>query len=155
MPYLIILIFVAIIAIFVVFFKKRNEKLMSEGKIIQRKTSFWEEAEYFITSSTFNDIAYSVKSTDLSDCKVSIEFDSENRLILFKSSYSWNAAIQFQDSLNGKNLFKFSFPAYRTRNGVPYRIDTMNVMQTAVEKILLSLDPQTTVETHRIKYNTK
>ena len=47
------------------------------------------------------------------------------------------------------------FPAYRTRNGVPYRPDTMNVMETAVEKTFLAIDPRTRVENHRLQFKSK
>ena len=92
---------------------------------------------------------------DISECKVSVEYDDDNQAMLYKSSHAWNAVIEYQGTQDGKNVFKFSFPAYRTRNGMPYRADTMNIMETAVEKAILSLDPQTTVETHKMKYKTK
>lgn len=155
MEFGIIAVFVIIIAVVVIIGLQRGKKLAAEGKIIKRQDSFWESAEYFTTNATINSFVSKVKSTDFSDCKITIEYHNSNRLILFKSNYAWNAAIEYQGVREGKNIFKFSFPAYRTRRGIPYRVDTMNIMETAIEKVFLSLDPQTLVETHRMKYKTK
>lgn len=155
MEFAIIAVFVVIIAVVIYIGQQRSKRLLEEGKIVKRQTSFWESAEFFRTNATFDSVVNSIKSTDFSDCKVTIEYDSTNQLILFKSSYAWNAAIEYQGMQEDKSVFKFSFPAYRTRKGVPYRVDTMNMMETAAEKIFLSLDPQTTVETHKMKYKTK
>ncbi len=132
---------------------QRSKKLFEEGKIIKRPSTFWENAELFITNTTLESFENAIQKFDLTDCKVSIEHFSNG--ILFKSSHSWNATVEFKGTKEDKNVFEFSFPAYKTKNGMPYRVDTMNIIETAVEKAFLSNDPETAVETHKMQYKTK
>lgn len=152
---IVFLIGIAIIAIAVAIGQKRGKKLLAEGKIVKRQSSFWERSELFTTTATLEDIVERVKTTDFSDCKASFEYFENDKLILFKSSHAWNATVTYKGTESGKNLFDFRFNAFQTRNGIPYRVDTMNMMETAIEKIILHLDPQTTVETHTMKLKTR
>lgn len=153
-----VLFFIIIMAVIVgaiVAGSARNKRLIEEGKIIDRGTGFYENAETFTTSATYDEIEKSVRGTSFSDCSVDILYYPDSKSILFKSSHAWNATIKYAGTQNGKNVFQFSFPTWRTHKGVPYRIDTMNMMETSIEKIFLSIDPQTTVVSQKQKYKTK
>ena len=54
-----------------------------------------------------------------------------------------------------KYCYRLSFTGWRTRRGMPYNLISMNVFLTQTEKMLLSLDPETTVETHKMEIKTK
>ncbi|MBQ6380604.1 MAG: hypothetical protein IJJ41_03260 [Clostridia bacterium] len=153
--YIIIAVSVVLFAVAIIVGVLRNRKLVQEGKIIKRQGSFWESAELFITQAAFDQVLRSLSRTDLRDCKVTAEHSSGSRYVVFRSSHAWNAALEYKGSNNGIHYYEFSFPAYRTRNGVPYRPDTMNVMETAVEKTFLAIDPRTRVENHRLQFKSK
>ena len=78
-----------------------------------------------------------------------------NKQVVFKSSYEWNAEILFLDESNGKYRYRFDFTAWNTHRGLPLRSDTMNMMETKVEKMFLKLDPQAKVDTEEMKLKTK
>lgn len=152
---LMILLIAGIIVAVVVIGQKRGKKLLAEGKIVKRQGSFWEYSELFTTTATYEQIVDAVKQTDFSDCQATAEYYDAEKTILFKSSHAWNATVTFKGTSEGKNQLDFRFSAYRTRKGIPYRVDTMNIMETAIEKIVLSIDSQTTVESHRMKLTVK
>ena len=134
----------------------KNKELAGDGKIIARQSRFFEEKEIFTTSATYQDLRQKITATDLSDAKVKVYVDVDGRrTILFKSTDAWNAVLEQIGEKDGKNVFQFYFPAWQTsRNGIVQTV-TMNVMATAVEKLILSLDPSTTVETHKMQIKTK
>ena len=134
----------------------KAKKLKSEGKIIDRSRLFWEEEEIFELDAPYEEVAEGVKQTDYSDCAVDIYYNIDGKKkIVFKSGYSWNAALVYKGMSDTKHIYNLSFTVWKTRNGAPYDIFSMNIFMTQTEKMLLSLDPETMVETHRIQLNTK
>lgn len=49
---------------------------------------------------------------------------------------------------------KHSDPVWNTRNSMPYGLNEMNIFLTVTEKMLLRLDPMTTVEIHKKEIST-
>ncbi len=154
---LVLLISAAIIGIVCYFGKQRNDRLIAEGKIISRKTNFYEFAEIFTLSGIdYNRIRSAVDNADFSDLKATVYKDLDGqRKILFRSGYEWNAEISFKGETDGKYRYRFEFVAWNEHNGIPFRMDTMNMMETKVEKLLLSLDPSASVQSVENKLTTK
>ncbi len=153
--FLIIVICVALFAAAFYFGKQREERLISEGKIIKREADFYKYAEVFtVNGLNFGDILSEVGNTDYSEMKVAIhKFASE---IVFKSNDSWNATLSNLGENDGKNRFRFEFSAWtESKYGVPYGIQTMNMMETRIEKMFLKHDESTGVEKEEIKLKTK
>jgi hypothetical protein len=153
----IILISVAIIGVAAYFGQQRVNRLISEGKMIKRDGEFWNFAEIFTISSVdYDRVLAEINNTDFSEFKVTMyPNNGGNKQVVFKSSYEWNAEILFLDESNGKYRYRFDFTAWNTHRGLPLRSDTMNMMETKVEKMFLKLDPQAKVDTEEMKLKTK
>lgn len=150
-------VLVIIILIAAIAGAKKGKALADEGKITQRQQSFWEYAEFFTTTASYEDVREAVKNTSFEDCKADVYPDFEgNKFILFKSSHGWNAALKYTGEQDGKHTFTFYFPAWNTqRYGMPYGMMEMNVIETTIEKLFLALDAETTVTTKRLETKSK
>ncbi|MBE5997203.1 MAG: hypothetical protein E7240_07630 [Lachnospiraceae bacterium] len=134
----------------------RNKELMEEGKIIQRNYAFWENMETFSTGIPYAAVLNAIRGTDYSDLKTDIYPNVNGQAaVLWKSSHAWNAKLTYLGENAGRQMYRFNFTEWRTRNGSPYRPDTMNMMMTRIEKMILSMDPTTTVETHKMQLKSK
>ncbi|MCR4671706.1 MAG: hypothetical protein K5637_00520 [Lachnospiraceae bacterium] len=154
--FLIILLAAVIFAAAFYYQKKKIDQLAAEGKIIRRSGLFYEESEIFETSANYEDLRAIFSRLDLSEMKVTYYPDLEgSRTLLFKSGYAWNASLKDMGSKDGKNVLKFSFPAWDEKNGQVHNINSMNMMVTQVEKAILSLDPNAMVENHKMQLKTK
>ena len=111
----------------------------------------------FTTTATYEQLKSAVKDGDFSSSSVDIYYDADGqKAILFKSNHAWNAKIELFGEQGDKNVFRLYFPAWKTQKyGTPYNINSMNAMVTSIEKILLSIDPATTVETSKMEVKTK
>lgn len=133
----------------------KTKKLAEEGKIIHRQSSFWESKEFFTTSATYKQIKEKIRDNSFDSCPVSIQFDNNGRQsVLFKSG-TWSASLDCLDTQGDKEVFRFNFLQWDTRRGIPYGLDSMNVLMTTIEKIFLSIDPATTVETRKMEVKSK
>ncbi len=157
MTFAIIALSVGLIAIVTVICAKRNKQLLDSGKIIQRQMNFWENAEYFLCSLSYEEVREAVLAADFSECGLSVTPDLEAQAaILFRCRHGWNALLRWKGSRDGANVFMFHFPAWRTgRYGSPYGVNQMNMTETLVERIFLSMDPDTAVECRRLQTKTK
>ena len=154
---LVLIISAAIIGIVGYFAKQRNDRLISEGKIISRNYNFYEFAEIFTLSGIdYDRIRSAVDNADFSDLKATVYKDHEGqKKILFRSGYEWNAMISFKGETDGKYSYRFEFVAWNEYKGIPARMDTMNMMETKVEKLLLAMDPSASVQSVENKLTSK
>ena len=159
MTWLIVLIIVAVVGIGIavgVSNAKKTDQMAREGKIIQRQMSFWESAEYFTTTATYEQVKAAVKNNSFSDSSVEIYYNNGGKqAIVFKSSHAWNAELDCLETQGDKNKFKLYFPVWKTHRGMPYDVNSMNAFVTTIEKIFLSLDSATTVENRKMDVSTK
>ena len=148
-----VLIFVAALIIA----EKRNKRLTDEGKIIDREWKFWEKAEIFtLIGGEYEKVGNLIKTADYSECPVTLYPNYENKKVfLFKSGEDWEARLIFLGENEGKSKYRFEFIKWKTRNGIPKNTDTMNMIETTIEKIFLGLDSKTVVETEKIKIKTR
>lgn len=152
-----ILATVIILALVCAWALPKHKKLVESGTIAERKMRFWENAQVFSTVCTYDTIAKSIGSAEaaLSQHGVEVGYSADKQLIGFRSGDSWKAIMESKGMQDGKNLFQFSFTSWRARNGIPYGSLEMNVTLTAVEKAILSSDPQATVEMHKLQLKSK
>ena len=140
------------------FGNQRQNRLISEGKIIKRQAAFWEYSEFFtLTGISYEKVLEAVNNEYFSDLKVTTYPNNGGRKeILFKSSYEWNAAIDFVEQNGDTYKYRFAFTAWNTyKYNMPPRADTMNMMETKIEKLFLNLDPNTIVESRETKLRTR
>lgn len=153
----IILISVAVIGVAAYFGQQRANRLVSEGKAIKRNADFYKSAEIFTVSGVdYDSLKSEVNKTDFSELKTDIYSGNDGKKeILFKSKYEWNAQISYLGEENGQYKYQFCFTAWNAYHGTPPRLDTMNMMETKVEKMFLRLDAQAKVVTEEMKLTTK
>ena len=139
--------------------RKKGKQLQEEGKIIKRTDSFWESEEYLTTVSSYAEIKSGIKRADLTECRVTTEYDCNGKaMILFRCSQGWNGVLALSGkTTDGKqNVFKLYFPAWRTlRYSIPAGATEMNMFRTAIEKVFLDNDYDTTVQLRRMELKTK
>lgn len=139
--------------------KAKADALIDEGKMIKRNMMFWKKIEFFTTSSDYEAVKKAAHEMDLSGTNAYISEDEEldgKGVILFKSKSRWNAAIMYKgEKEDGKYLYRFSFTTWESENGFPKDENSMNVMMTGVEKMFVTLDPDTTVETEQMNVKSK
>ncbi len=154
---IILLISVALLGGALYFGQQRANRLIAEGKMIKRDGEFWNFAEIFTLAGVdYERVLSAVKSTDFSEYKVDMYPNNGGRSeVLFKSGHGWNAKLTYTGETEGKFKYRFEFVAWNTYRGLPLRADTMNMMETRIEKMFLGLDSQTTVETVENKLETK
>ncbi|MBQ6535794.1 MAG: hypothetical protein IJI40_03335, partial [Firmicutes bacterium] len=75
--------------------------------------------------------------------------------ILIRSAYEWEATLAHIDEQDGKNDFDFHFTSWKTENGRPKNDISMNMLLTSIEKMFYELDPQATMEMHKMQFSTK
>ena len=136
---------------------QRRNQLLAEGKIVQRPNYFWEYRQIVGTSATCETVWNAVDRTDFSAAGVSIQKNLDGEpLILFQHKGAWNAVIKFDGEKDGRYQFEIFFSAWENiRGNLPYAAPEMNIFLTTAEKMFLSLDPSTTVESHRMQLNSK
>ena len=153
---IIILILVGIIAICVAIGvaigKAKQNKYLNAGKIIKRKTEFWDEEETFVCAVSYDAIVNAVRATNYAEDGITVNFF--NNRITFEA-YGWDSSLDVAGNAGDKYVYKYSVHSYRTRKGMIRDPLRMNIVLTSVEKMFLSLDPTTTLETHKIKRTTR
>ncbi len=135
--------------------KKMREE-MEKGNMIRREGSFWDEETFFYTKATYDEVKNKIKEVDFSNCKVSTEIDFEGCQAVFfcPNPKYWTAVLEYAGESNGKHLFKYYVYSYN-QNKLGLLFGDMNICLTSVEKAFLSLDGETTTETHQLQRKTK
>jgi len=135
--------------------QKRNNRLIAEGKIIKRDISFVETAETFtLTDADFSKMVAALKTIDISGF-ASWDSKGATQTVTFQSGHGWAAQLNALKNDGDAHRYRFQFTDWQTRRGVPLRLDTMNMLITAIEKMILSLDSNTQVEMTRFKTKSK
>ena len=142
--------------------KRKKTRLLSEGKIIERKTDFLEQAHCFITkTSSIADIGNALNKAVLSEEKISFEPNYGQGIIVFHkggAGGTFGAALRSlgQDG-SASYRYKFQVEAYREqRLGVSAEdMHGANVLLTAIERAFMQLDPGTSVQRVKAEYKTK
>lgn len=155
MAAIIILLIIIIVPACVIANNKRNE-LLSDGKILDRRPDFVKKAEIFTINrmENYSKIIDGVMAFDYSDIKCSLDGDKAKQTYRFKGA-DWNAHLWLVKTTDSNFIYRFEFGEWSERNGIPYSGIPMNKLLTAIEKMFVSIDPNTTVSSEIIEYKTK
>lgn len=153
---LIIVIGVVIFGGAIVIGQLRAKRLSNEGKIVKRGGSFYREESVFSTTSDWDKVVDAIRRTDLSHIGVQTSVSQgDKKGVLFQSGHGWNAVLSPIESNGGSLNYRFCFTKWKTRDGIPWRMDTMNMMVTSIEKMFFSIDPTTSVKTQLMQTKVK
>ena len=108
---------------------QRNKELYESGKMTKRNYKITDEAEEFtLVGADFSNVSRAIDSYNFADYRIS----------------------------DGKNIWYFSFMNWKEdRYGLPEDVTEMNILVTGIEKIFLSIDPNTEVKNTPIQTKTK
>ena len=151
-----IVFFVIIVVVVCAIVLPQKKKLLDSGAMIKRNDAFWKKAELFFTNSSFEQFVEALRRSQsiLSENGISTEYHMNDGVVLFQGS-TWKSYVEYIGAEEDKNQFKFAFASWQTYRGMPQNVMPMNVALTTVEKAFLSLDPQTSIETHDLKLKTR
>jgi hypothetical protein len=131
---------------------KVTKQLYADGKIIPRPGRFAEKGEEFTSRiGTMQALSDALKSMYL-PCKMEgntgeVRFTSEK--------FTAHLVRDKFDEPSGIAVYRFEFTSWKTNNGMYVEANAMNALMTSVEKVFLSLDPNTGVKTYEIDFKTK
>ena len=85
--------------------------------------------------------------------RASLSADAEGTMY-FKANY-WTARLQRQQAQGGYCVYRFEFLGTETRNGIPLDPGGMNSLYDSVGRMLVSIDPETTVKKEAKSFTSK
>lgn len=136
---------------------KQERQMTSEGKIINRSHRFIEQAEDFtIICDDPAIVSGKLESLPLSEMNVKMAFDGQH---VFQFSFThpsgnWTAVLHRIDAPAGQLAYSFNFTHWKVSDlGVIGELQ-MNMLLTAIEKMFLSIDPNTQVKTRLLETKT-
>jgi hypothetical protein len=161
---LFIIFLIAAVLIWLSFYlgKRKKTRLLSEGKIIERKTDFLTQEHRFTTvTSNLEDIGNALNKTVFGEEKISFEPNYGQGVIVFHKGGvggTFGAALRSagQDG-SASYRYRFQVEAYREQKlGVSAEdVHGANVLLTAIERAFMQLDPGTSVQRVKAEYKTK
>lgn len=152
------LLFIAmllIVAVYGSYNYKKIRQLAANGDVIQREEYFWENTEYLYSGATYGEVMDAINRADFSACRVTITPNYEgSKICAFVAEGRFSAALVYHGEENGEHIYEFSVLSWK-----PDRLATasvqMNGLLTILEKIFLSIDPDTEVEIQTNDVKTK
>ena len=135
----------------IVYAFRRDHKLQSEGKIVTRKRNFVEEATEFILLADSSSVAEELQKLPYPDMKLSMNARSDGKSFdFFCPRWNWKARLFLKDTEGDKAVYCFEFLEWKVNGSMTIGDVYMNMLLTGVEKMFLSLDPHTQVQTRLI-----
>lgn len=153
---MIILISAGIFGCSIYLSKRKNEQLLSEGKIVEREKDFMEKAEEFsLTVKEPSQVAEGVRKISYSEMSVTMKADSEGQSFHFSNTWGWNARLYYKGKDGEKSVYCFEFLNWKTKDYMIQGGLYMSMLLTAIEKMFLDIDPNTQVTTRHLNTKTK
>lgn len=153
---IILVVFVVFCVIAGIVIYKKQQKLLSEGKIVKRAGGFYGMAEEFTLRHVApEEVRQGVEAFSLSSMGVKAAYSQNPLDISFAAS--WTARLKETSSEEESSVYTFEFTSWSCsgKTSIPKGVTDMNQLLTAVEKLFLQLDPETKVRTYPIKTKTK
>ncbi len=133
---------------------QRHKKLVDSGKVIERDRNFTEKAEDFVLSlETPGEVEKRLQTLPYAEMKTSMRLTDGGRSFLFTGS-TWSARLCRKNDESGKAVYSFQYLNWKTYNGGVMYEDLMNMLLTSIEKMFLSIDPNTQVRTRLLETKT-
>jgi len=144
---------VVVVGFFVAPLFKQADAMFASGQIIKRDADFMKNSQTFTISRVGMDaLIAAIKDKGLP--YEGLEWRTGDGVMTFKSRY-WEAQMIKLDSDDNCDKWQFTFLSWEeTKYGSAISHTEMNAVMTAVEKAFIALDPNTKVQTERIKVNT-
>lgn len=136
--------------------KQKTAKMAAEGKIIERKGGFHEQMQEFTLAPVDPALlTQKLKALPYSDMNVAMNGDSAKQIFRFAHS-AFEAQLARVANDAEKSVYVFKFNRWTANKlGAPLGYYKMNMLQTAIEKMFLSLDPKTQVRSKAMQTKTK
>ena len=143
MIWVIILIGVAILAVVIVLAYNKHKKLVESGEIADRNANFVKEAVDFQVKNADPQVVAEKLKAGMQNIGVSCKGSISAQDFEFQGA-GWVAALKKIAENDGTSTYRWQFLNWKTRNGMPEDGLNMNRTLTAIEKMFLSIDPETT-----------
>lgn len=149
-----ILVIVVTIALSLLFRWQKENRLKSEGKIIDRKDLFYEKAQEFTVALESPEIAAGrIRALPYGTMGLSMREDGQT--FQFAGS-NFAARLWLREFSDGRGIYQFQFDRWKTSSvGGAIGHYEMNVLLTTIEKLFLSIDQNTCVRTWNLETHTK
>ena len=147
---------IAFIVIAATVMAKNNAKLASEGKIVARKDVFYEKIqEYTLAVDDAELVTKALRTVPYEELRITAKGNTVEQVFTFEAA-TYEAGLYRKSHGDGKSVYCFNFTQWKTmRYGTPQSLTGMNMLLTAIEKAMLSVDPNTQVRTEEMKVKTK
>lgn len=153
--YIILAVFLIVIIMVTYAQIRQKNEYLREGWIIRRQAYFWEDTETLYCKSSYRDMLAELKNTDFPYCGVTITTNVGGKATVLFEIPSWKAELNYYGETDGEHEYEFQFTSWKKENYVVQDSMKMNLLQTAVEKMFLRLDPDTEAKIHRNKIQSK
>lgn len=132
-----------------------KSKLMGEGKIVERSKDFAEFKEIFIMRPISDrELADAVKAADFkTNTKATVS--GNTGAMSFSVGEYFKAVLKNTENSAERSVYEFEFISWKSQYGSPSYANEMNVLMTAVEKMILGLDPNAQVSSVKNEVKTK
>lgn len=133
---------------------QRHQKLVDSGKVINRDRNFVEKAEDFVlTLDNPGEVTKRLQEISYAEMKVSMRIADGGHSFQFTGN-TWSARLYRKSDEDGKAVYSFQYLNWKTHDGGIMYEDHMNMLLTAIEKVFLSIDPNTQVRTRLLETKT-
>lgn len=134
----------------------RNRKLRSAGKIVNRKRKYVEEAQEFIlVLADLSIVAKKLQELSYQEMKVAVNSGDNHSFHFSCARYNWDARLYIKGNEGDKTIYCFEFLNWQQNGSIPIGELYMNLLLTAIEKMFLSIDPDTQVQTRLLEVKTR
>ena len=145
----------AVFGIVFYFSYKEHKKLVAAGEILSRATNFMEKGEEFTLSLPDSaSVTEGIRNLPYEKMSVSVKGNSKDQFFRFQGT-KWTAMLRRQSEESGISVYRFEFTGWKTSRGMAEDSLNMNRLQTAIEKMFLRLDPETTVREFPLELKTR
>ncbi|MBR3382254.1 MAG: hypothetical protein IKG85_04370 [Clostridia bacterium] len=122
-----------------------NSKLKNDGRISERKKNFAEYKEVFSAHGISRDrLAEVFRSSEFrTNTKTEVTCSSES--VSFRADGCFSAVLRTVQTADAESVFEFGFVDWVGSYGSPSFPNEMNALVTAVERVMLELDPATKI----------
>ena len=135
----------------------KHKKLVGEGQITDRNTDFAEYVYEFTSKiGSVRTLTDAIHSLDYNKIGADMEGDIYQQRFQFgNSKFRAILICTAYDEPSGIAVYRFQFTQFRTNGSIPSDSLTMNKLLTQIEKVFLSLDPNTDVKHYRSDLKSK
>lgn len=135
----------------------KHKKLVGEGQIVSRNTDFAEYVYEFTSKiGSVRTLTEAINSLDYNMIGADMEGDIYKQRFQFgNSKFKATLICTDFDEPSGIAIYRFQFTHFTTNGSIPTDSLSMNKLLTQIEKVFLSLDPNTGVKHYKADLKSK